>query len=80
MMPIRIPGSCRSLSEHSDAGNWIVQEVFGLVKLSGAQRRKDAGGKERGSGKGPHVLSPPQHSVPEREGAPDIISDNVPCR
>jgi putative DNA-invertase from lambdoid prophage Rac len=45
-------------------------EVFVFVKknLSGAQRRKSVGSRERGAGKGAQPLSPPQHSViPERE-------------
>jgi len=42
------------ISERSDAGNSIVQEVFVFVKrnLSGAQRRQAAAGEERGAGKG----------------------------
>ena len=50
--------------ERSDAGNSIVQEVFGFVKekLSEAQRRNSAASEERGVGKGRHVLSPPQQA------------------
>jgi len=42
--------------KRSDAGNSIVQEVFGFVKknLSGAQRRNNAS-RERGAGKGAAV-------------------------
>jgi hypothetical protein len=54
------------LSERSDAGNSIVQEVFAFVKrnLSGAQRRGTAASEERGAGKGRHVLSRSVHRDP----------------
>jgi len=55
-----------------------VQEVFGFVKrnLSGAKRRQDAAGGERGAGKGAQLFSPPQHAVsPEREERSGIRSD-----
>src|ERR1700734_3615653 len=56
------------LSERSDAGTSIVQEVFGFFKgnLSGAQRRKSACCGERGAGKGAQPLSPPQHEDTRR--------------
>src|SRR5579862_8183246 len=57
-------------SERSDAGNSIVQEVFGFVKrnLSEAQRRKDGGSGERGAGKGAAALVPAQRCRdPERD-------------
>ena len=46
----------KSNTDRSDAGNSIVQEVFGFVKenLSGAKRREDAASRERGA---------PQHIV-----------------
>jgi hypothetical protein len=50
----------KSNTDRSDAGNSIVQEVFGFVKenLSGAKRREDAANRERGTG-----AEAPQHIV-----------------
>jgi len=58
--PNGIPGRSRTPSERSDAGNSVVQEVFGFVNrtLSGAQRRKDAASGEKSAGKGAAALVP----------------------
>jgi hypothetical protein len=57
------------LSERSDAGSLIVEEVIGFVKSkSGAQRRMDATSGERGAGKGAAALVPASaHRNRERE-------------
>jgi len=60
----------RKPAERSDAGNSVVQEVFGFVKriLSGAQRRQSAASGGRGAGKGAAALVPASSlQQPERE-------------
>jgi hypothetical protein len=53
-----IPGGRRKISERSDAGNSIVQEVFGFVKKNYPERsgEKRAASGERGAGKGAAAL------------------------
>src|SRR5580704_6822400 len=53
----------------------LCKKVFGFVKrnLSGAQRRKDAASRERGTGKGATALVPAQRwRDPERDQRSDI--------
>src|SRR5579871_3330726 len=77
--PNGIPGSTRTLSERSDAGISIVQEVFGFVKSESVRSEAEARWSWRGWGcgaRGGSPLSPLQHAVTPSASSALGLSDD----